>query len=68
MYKIFAVINFHDELIFTLAIQPRILDTQIISLILKMSAIAKILLCENFRNYGMYNVHIRVKTRYMYSV
>ena len=42
MYEIFAAINFCGELIFALAIQPQILDTRIISLVLKVSAIAKI--------------------------
>ena len=41
MYEIFAAINFNSDLIFALAIQSRILDMRIISLILKMSAIAK---------------------------
>ena len=48
-----SCLKFLRQLIFTLAIQLRILDTHIIiSLILKMSAIAKILLRENFRNYS----------------
>ena len=37
-------------------IQLRILDMRIISLILKMGAIAKILLRKNFRNYGIKNI------------
>ena len=44
MYEIinfYAATNFHCEIIFMLAIKPQILDTRIIYLILRMSAIGK---------------------------